>query len=266
MANLHDTCLTDTCAVKTNLKTPMVCRQEHQGFPGAPPPGLQPDSGTVVVTVIVAAAGAAVPSVRPRAGHQAKAGNLHPQEEPGAPQPPPRRDGVPPRRVRAARDEPAPADPAPGHPRRAGLRGRHGGRARRGGDPLLVHAAWVGAPPDRARGAGLGCRRVLRQARAAARAGVPRVQGGARGELARGGVRAQQHRGAGALGGQQPRVVGDEEGVHGPAERHSQRQEVRRGAQGGKGAPQEQHGAGVPPSPPWRRGRETLIKALMLGC
>jgi hypothetical protein len=249
----------------------MVCRQEHQGFPGAPPPGLQPDASAVVLVIIIAAGasppGAAIPSVRPRAGHQAEAGHLHPQEEPGAPQPPPRRDGVPPRRVRAARDEPAPADPAPSHSCRAGLRGRHGGRARRGADPLPVHAARVGAPPDRARGAGLGRRRVLRQARAAARAGVPRVQGGARGELARGGVRAQQHRGAGALGGQQPRVVGDEEGLHGPAERHSQRREVRRAAQGGKVASQEQHGAGVPSSPPRRRGRETLIKALpLLGC
>ena len=195
----------------------MIRRQEHQGFPGATPPGLQPDD-VVGVAARAASSGAAIPAV-PAPG-EAEAAHLHPEAEPRPAQPAARGDGVPPGRVRAARDEPAAADPAPRHPRRAGVGGRHGCRARRRRDPLPLHAPRLRAPPDRARGARLGRRRLLRQARAAAGARVPRVQGGARGELAGRRVRAQQHRGADALGHQQPRLVGDEEGLHGPSERH----------------------------------------------
>lgn len=246
---LNGKCLLKLCCY-TKHEMLMTRRQEHQGFPGASAPGLQP--GGVLgdaAGASASASGAAVPAV-PAPG-QAEAAHLHPQAEPRAAQPPARRDGVPPGRVRAARDEPAAPDPAARHPRGAGLGRRHGRRTRRGGHPLPLHAPGVGAPPDRTRGARLGRRLFLRQARAAARARVPRVQGGARGELAGRRLRGQQHRGAGPVRDQQPRVVGDEEGVHGPAERHRQHQAVRRAAQGGADAPQEHHGV----RQGWRRRR-----------
>ena len=226
-------------------------RQGHPGLPGAAPPGVQPDAvgdrrgGGGAAAGATRARGATVaavpPAGRPREGRQAEAGQLHPEAEPRPPPPAPHRHRLPPRRVRAARHEPAPPDPSARHPRRALLRRRHGRRARRRGDALPLHAARVGAPPDRARGARLGRRRVLRQAGAAARPRVPRVQGGARGALARRRVRRQQHRRARPLRDQQPRVVGDEEGVHGPAERHCEHQKVRRAAPVGEAAPQERH-------------------------
>jgi hypothetical protein len=221
-------CLTQDIEVGEilNARMLMVRRQEHQGFPGATPPELQPDDDdTVGVATRASAAspGAAVPVPVPGVpapGRQAEAAHLHPQAEPRAAQPPARGDGLPAGRVRAARDEPAAADPAGRDPRRAGVGGRHGGRARRGRHPLPLHAPGLRAPPGRARGARLGGRRLLRQARAAARPRVPRVQGGARGELAGRRVRPRQHRSEEPLGDQQPRLVGDEESVHGPPERH----------------------------------------------
>jgi hypothetical protein len=230
------------CETNARIKKMLMTRrQEHQGLPGAATPGLQPDGDVGVVAHATTPSCAANPAV-PALGQQAEDAHLHPQAEPGAAEPAAGGDGVPAGGVRAARDEPAAADPAGRDPRGAGVGGRHGGGARRGRHPLPLHAPGLRAPADRARGPGLGGRRLLRQARAAARPRLPRVQGGARGELAGRRVRAQQHRGADPLGHQQPRLVGDEEGLHGPPERHRQRQALRRPAQGGAGSPQEHHG------------------------